>query len=101
MKSVVAAIDFSPVSETVVDQALALARALGARLYLLHVAPPDPAFVGYEAGPQTVRDQVATEFHEERRRLREWQEKAEARCIEAHVLFVKGSSLNRPNSRRA
>lgn len=95
MKAVFAAIDFSPVSEVVIEHAMALARALGARLYLLHVTSPDPAFVGYEVGPQTVRDQVAKEYHEERRQLEAWRENAEARCVDTQVLFVKGPTVEK------
>ncbi|MEY4940845.1 MAG: hypothetical protein RIQ93_2580 [Verrucomicrobiota bacterium] len=36
MKTVLAAIDFSPICEPVIDQALSLARALNARVVLLH-----------------------------------------------------------------
>jgi nucleotide-binding universal stress UspA family protein len=39
------------------------------KIWLLHVAEPDPSFVGYEAGPSVVRDQVAAEYREERQRL--------------------------------
>lgn len=43
MKTVLAAIDFSPVSRRIVAAALELARAIGGRVILLHVVHP-PAF---------------------------------------------------------
>jgi nucleotide-binding universal stress UspA family protein len=42
MKTVLAPIDFSSVSERVIETATALARATGARLVLLHVVAPWP-----------------------------------------------------------
>ena len=59
MKTILAAIDFSDVTEGLVHKAGELSRACGATLYLLHIEPPEPDFVGYGAGPQHVRDQVA------------------------------------------
>jgi nucleotide-binding universal stress UspA family protein len=70
--NLLAAVDFSPVSERVLEVARELAWDEGARVLLLHVAEPDPAFVGYEAGPQVVRDQVAEEFRGQRKALQEW-----------------------------
>lgn len=40
MKTVLAPIDFSDVSQRVIAEAIALARAIGGRLVLLHVVPP-------------------------------------------------------------
>jgi nucleotide-binding universal stress UspA family protein len=41
MNTVLAPIDFSPVSSRVIEKAIALARATDARLVLLYVVPPD------------------------------------------------------------
>jgi nucleotide-binding universal stress UspA family protein len=43
MKTVLAPIDFSPVSLRVIEQATQIARAIGARLVLLNVVPPPPS----------------------------------------------------------
>jgi len=40
MKTILAPVDFSPVTERVVETALALARSLRGRVVLLHVVPP-------------------------------------------------------------
>jgi nucleotide-binding universal stress UspA family protein len=65
------AVDLSPASDTVLSQAKSYAKMLSAEVWLIHVAAPDPEFVGYEAGPQTVRDQVAGKFHTEHRTLQQ------------------------------
>jgi len=61
MKTILAALDFSDVTDRVIDVASSLTRVYGATLYLLHVEPPEPDFVGYEPGPQHVREMVAAE----------------------------------------
>ncbi len=42
MKTILAPIDFSPVSRRVIDEAVILARAYAARVVVLHVVPPPP-----------------------------------------------------------
>ncbi len=69
MKQLLAAIDFSPGTDLVLQSAAKMARREGARLHLLHVAPPQPDFVPYEAGPHVVRDQVAEQLRQEHRLL--------------------------------
>ena len=59
MKNVLAAIDFSEITAAVVECARSLTAQDAAHLHLVHVAPPDPDFIGYEPGPQYVRDHVA------------------------------------------
>ncbi|MEY3895959.1 MAG: hypothetical protein RLZZ214_1479 [Verrucomicrobiota bacterium] len=47
MKTIVAAVDFSPGTPLVVDMAVSLANAFGADLHLFHSIAPDPGFVTY------------------------------------------------------
>ncbi len=55
--TVVAAIDFSPVTEAVLAELPSLVHA-DEQVILLHVSDPDPAFVGFDTGPEGVRRQV-------------------------------------------
>ena len=68
------ALDFSSLTSALVAQVQGLAGdSAGSghtvEVFVLHVAAPDPDFVGYEAGPQSVRDQRANELREEHREL--------------------------------
>lgn len=56
---ILTAIDLSAASDQVLTAARQQASQTSAEVWLIHVAEPNPAFVGYEAGPQVVRDQVA------------------------------------------
>ncbi len=69
MRHILVPVDFSNVTPYVVDCAVTLADRFGSELHLLHVAAPDPAFVGYETGPESVRDFVAAELRAEHRQL--------------------------------
>lgn len=71
MKTLLVPVDFSPVTERVVRAAGELAAELKGKVVLLHVASPDPEFVGYETGPQSVRDSVARHLHDEHLALKD------------------------------
>jgi nucleotide-binding universal stress UspA family protein len=74
-------LDFSEVTLEVIDQASLLARSLDAKLWLIHVATPEPEFIGYETGPQTVRDRVALELRQEHRSTQQVAEKLDIDLI--------------------
>jgi nucleotide-binding universal stress UspA family protein len=95
VRKLLAAIDFSPVSAAVVEQAASLAEAFSAELTLIHVAAPDPDFVGYAAGPQTVRDDRAREIRTEHRELRAIAEALQDRAISARALLIQGPTVEK------
>ena len=90
MKEILVALDLSEHSGAVLTVAAELARRMGARLTLIHLASPDPDFVGFGVGPATVRDARAHEFHEEHRKLQEWASQQRADGIDARALLVQG-----------
>jgi nucleotide-binding universal stress UspA family protein len=90
MGGVLAAIDFSPLTDTVLRTAMRLAQALHSELFLVHVAAPEPDFVGYEAGPQSVRDAVADELRREHRDLQSLAERLEDSGVSVTPLLVQG-----------
>jgi nucleotide-binding universal stress UspA family protein len=90
VEHILAAVDFSEVSDAVIARAAELAKALEASLRLIHVAPPDPDFVGYDAGPQTVRDQVASSLREAHRRIQELAAGLRAQGVQAKALLIQG-----------
>lgn len=71
MRNILVAVDFSPVTDAVIDAAVAVSRAFQSTVHLVHVEAPDPDFVGYEAGPEVVRQAVAGQIRQDHRRLQE------------------------------
>src|SRR5262245_12092339 len=69
MQRILAAVDFSEITDAVIRAAAAQARAFAGGLWLIHVAAPDPDFVGFDAGPQTVRDSRAAKVRQEHRTM--------------------------------
>ena len=64
-----AALDLSTTTPAVLREARNWSRRLSAQLILLHVAAPDPDFIGYQVGPDTVRDEMARTFQRGHRQL--------------------------------
>lgn len=91
--NILVAVDLSPASEKVVEAAGRVAKLTNAAVYVLHAAAPDPEFAGYEAGPETVRTQVAREFHREHREVQALAEKLRQAGIDATALLVQGPTV--------
>ncbi len=93
MKNILALVDLSPVSERVVATAAVLAHGTGARLWILHIAAPDPDFVGFNAGPQVVRDSRAKELRLEHKALQEMRDEVRQDGTDAEALLVQGTTV--------
>ena len=88
--SILVAIDFSPVSRRQLEVLRILLRGSSSDVYLLHVAEPDPDFVGFDAGPTVVRDQIAAEFHREHRQIQELAEELRDTDHKITPLLIQG-----------
>ena len=95
MKTLVCPVDFSATTAAVVDLAGRISQAFGARLCILHVAAPDPEFVGYEAGPQVVRDAVARKFRREHQQLEEIEADLRSRNVDVEALLIQGPTVEK------
>ena len=91
--NILVSLDISESSDKVVAEATQLAKAMSAKLYLLHVAEPEPDFIGYGVGPQTVRDSVSEEFHKEHAHIQELAESLRLKGLDAKGLLVQGSTV--------
>lgn len=95
ISSVLAAVDFSPVSDNVVAFAAKLAKVSKTKLYLVHIASPEPEFVGYDVGPKTERDAVAERFRKEHRELQAIAERVREHGVDATALLVQGPTVEK------
>jgi len=91
--NILAAIDFSPVTEQVLQALERVGTSMPAHVWLVHVAPPDPDFVGYGTGPEGVRSQVAVEHHERHRELQNHADRLRRAGVETTALLVQGATV--------
>ncbi len=87
------AVDCSDSTTKVVNKAKEMAKALSGKLWVIHIAQPEPDFVGYNTGPQTERDYVAKVFHSEHSQIQEIAENLRNEGIETTALLIQGSTV--------
>lgn len=89
-----AALDLAETTPAVLREARAWATRLHASLWLVHVAEPDPDFIGYEPGPDTVRDAVASKFHREHRQIEAAAQELRDAGLNATALLLQGPTAD-------
>ncbi len=91
--NILVAVDLSPASAKVIGVARRVASANGSKVFVMHCAEPEPDFVGYDAGPEVVRDQVAAEFHREHKAVQDLAGSLRDAGIDATALLIRGPTV--------
>jgi len=84
------ALDFSHSTTPVLQTVANLATRKDDKIWLIHVAEPNPAFIGYEAGPDVVRGQIAEEFKREHQEIQRQADRLREDGFDATALLIKG-----------
>jgi nucleotide-binding universal stress UspA family protein len=107
MMKLLAAVDFSKITDGILNQAAQLAKALNAKLWILHVASDEtqaivyevteysslsPEFVGLAGDVQLARDLSAEEIKREHTHLLAISSKLRNEGIDAQAILVKGDA---------
>ncbi|MGJ5640775.1 universal stress protein [Formosa sp. S-31] len=92
MKNILITLNFSENDQRLLDQGYELAKAFKAKLWLMHIAAPNPDFVGYEVGPQYIRDSRASKLRHEHQLLQEYAAAMQIEGVEADGLLIQGAT---------
>lgn len=92
MKNILVSIDFDDNENFLIDKTIKFAKAFTAKVWLIHIAAPDPDFVGYDAGPQYVRDQRAEDLREEHKLLQQYAQSLKQNGVDADGLLIQGAT---------
>ncbi|NNK81079.1 MAG: universal stress protein [Flavobacteriales bacterium] len=93
MKNILLGIDFHERTPYLIEEVLKLAKPFNAKIWLLHVASPNPDFVGYEVGPQSVRDERAKELRNENALLSDYAEIIRSEGVKSEGLLISGPTV--------
>jgi len=93
MKNILVPIDFNDNEKILLDKALEFAKAFSAKLWLLHVASPEPEFVGFGVGPQYIRETRATELRKEHRLMNDYSDQMRLKGYECEGLLINGATI--------
>ena len=87
---ILVAVDLSDATARVMEVTERIAGPMSGVVRLLHVAEAEPDFVGFDAGPDVVRDQVAKEYRDEHRSVQAYADALRNANVDASALLIKG-----------
>ena len=97
-------VDLSESTEKIIKKAEEIAKALSAKVWILHVTRPMPTdiylagqetdSIGYETDPQLLRDSLAKRFHNEHRQTQEIADRLRNSGLDATALLVEGEAAD-------
>lgn len=93
MKNILITIGFDKNEKLLIDNAYYLAKAFNSKIWLIHVASPDPDFVGFDAGPQHVRDFRAAELRNQHKLIQGYVVELKEKGINAESLLIQGKTI--------
>lgn len=88
---ILVAIDFSEFTKKILKEAEKIAQKFSAKLYILHVAEPEPDFVGWDVGPQSVRDSMSEKFHSQHCKVQDISKQLREVGLDATSLLLQGN----------
>ena len=86
-------IDFSESTEKIAKKTEEIATALSAKIWLLHVAEPEPDCIAFKEGLQSERDFLAKKFHEEHCQIQEIADRFRETGLDTTALLVQGITV--------
>ena len=93
MKNILVTLELDDTEAPILDAVQELAIALDAKVWLLHIAEPDPDFVGYTVGPQYIRDVRASELRNDHKGLQKYVSILKDKGVKADGLMISGPTI--------
>lgn len=95
MKNILVTVNFEEKETNIlINKAVELAEKFGSKIWLIHIAAPDPDFVGYDVGPQYIRDHRADELKKEHKMVKQYADQLREKKIDAEGLLVQGATVD-------
>lgn len=88
MQKIIVPVDFSDGTEQIVEQAMQMAKAFAASIYLLHVEPPIKDSSGRDNGEPIA--EMTKDYPDETGKLNALAEQVRNEGIETHAIFIEG-----------
>jgi nucleotide-binding universal stress UspA family protein len=93
MKNILVTIDFRKGDQHLIDKAFQFAEKFDSKIWLMHIAAPDPDFVGYSVGPEYIRENRASELRKEHKLLQEHANIIMKKGVDAEGLLIQGPTI--------
>ncbi|MEO1262349.1 MAG: universal stress protein [Bacteroidota bacterium] len=93
MKNIFLALDFEEKALLLIEHAVNLGKCFNAKIWIVHIAAPEPDFVGFDVGPQYIRDKRAEELRVEHRYLQATAKELIKQGLDAEALLIQGPTV--------
>ncbi|MDH3323345.1 MAG: universal stress protein [Flavobacteriaceae bacterium] len=93
MKNILVTVDFDKHVELLLDKAFELAQCFKAKVWLMHIAAPEPDFIGFGPGPQYIRDFRAEDLRKEHRLLQDYVNELRKKSVDTEGLLIQGATI--------
>lgn len=93
MKNILVTIDIEEKAVLLIEKAAEIASKFNSKVWIVHIVAPDPDFIGYEIGPQYIRDSRAGELRREHQLIQKFTQDLKKRGIDADGLLIQGATL--------
>lgn len=90
MKNILLALDLKSSDDLLIRYASDYAKKFEAKIWLVHITEPEPDFVGFDVGPQYIRETRAEELKDEHKQLQENLNKLTNNGITCDALLIAG-----------
>jgi len=94
MKKILVPVDFSDITTEVLDYAIHLANEDASAITVLHVAPPNPIFLGPDSEPVMIQTYVDEELEREKEELRAITEHIQKQGVNADSVLLQGPIID-------
>ena len=96
------ALDFSDITQSMLENAAKLATAMQAETILIHVAEPNPDQIAYDYDPTAtyaiepseIRKNIAQRFHQEHQTLQQYADRLRQQGIDCKALMIQGPTVD-------
>lgn len=93
MKNILVAVDLKSSDQILISQSSLLAEKFNSTIWIVHIAAPDPDFVGYGVGPFYIREVRAEELRKEHKQLQAIADQLHKKSIHAEALLIQGPTV--------
>ena len=87
------AVDLSESTQIFVKKTEAIAKALSAKVWILHNAEPEPDVIEFKADPQAARESLSKKFHGEHRQIQKIAKQLRKAGLDTTALLVHGAAV--------
>ena len=93
MKNILVAVDLEVSSHQLINTAAEQAEKSDAKVWVLHIAAPEPDFLGNKVGPKYVRDYLIEDIKKEHKLIRQYADELSVKGIVAEGLLIQGPTV--------